>query len=120
MKTQPLFKSFAHAFNGIMVFFLTDRNGRIHLLLAGLVIGAGYHFGVSATEWGLLLICMALVPAMEMLNHALEKLCDVVHSDPHPLIKMAKDVAAAAVLWTAIISAFIGLLIFIPKILPAS
>ncbi len=120
MKPQSLRKSFANAFNGMAAFFLTDRNGKIHLLIALMVIGAGFYFRVSVTEWGLLLACMALVPSLEMLNHALEKLCDVAHSAPHPLIKTVKDVAAAAVLWSAIISAIIGLLIFIPKILHVS
>lgn len=117
MKSQPLSKAFVHAFRGMEYFFTHDRNGRIHLLAAVVVSATGYYAAISATEWAILLLCMAMVISFEMLNHALEKLCDLVHSEHHPLIKTAKDVAAAAVLWSALISALVGLFIFIPKFL---
>ncbi len=117
MKTPPIYKAFVHAFRGMEYFFTHDRNGKIHLLAAVVVSAVGYYAGISATEWGILLLCIAMVISFEMLNHGLEKLCDLVHSDHHPLIKITKDVAAAAVLWSAIISALVGLFIFIPKFL---
>jgi diacylglycerol kinase len=117
MKTQPLSAAFRHAFNGMAQFFRFDRNGKLHLLAAILVSLAGWYFHISIAEWGLLLLCMGMVIGMEMLNYALENLCNLVHNDFHPLIKAVKDVAAAAVLWSAIISAGIGLIIFIPKII---
>jgi diacylglycerol kinase len=116
MKKQSLGKAFYHAFSGLFHFFLSDRNGRIHLLACVLVTLAGFYFHVSATEWVLLLICFALVTCFEMCNHALENLADVVHSAHHPLIKTVKDVAAAAVLFSAITSVVIALIIFVPKI----
>lgn len=119
MKPQPLINAFGHAINGIRHFIRHDRNGTIHFIAVILVCMAGFYFGVSTTEWCILLVCMALVISFEMLNHSLENLCNVVHEEHHPLIKTAKDVAAAAVLWSAIISAVIGLLIFIPKIAKA-
>lgn len=116
MKPQPLISAFSHAFNGISHFIAHDRNGKIHFRAGILVALAGFYFKIAATEWCILLLCMAIVISFEMLNHALEKLCDVVHEAPHPYIKTVKDVAAAAVLWSAVLSAIIGLLIFIPKI----
>lgn len=116
MKTLPILKAFQHAFNGIIHFLANDRNGGIHFIAALLVCFTGFYFHVSLQEWYILLLCFALVISFEMCNHAIEKLADVVHADQHPLIKIAKDVAAAAVLWSAIISVVIGLLIFIPKI----
>ena len=116
MKSQPLVNAFWHALNGTGYFIKHDRNGKIHFAACIFVLIAGFYFGVSLTEWCILLLCMALVLSFEMLNHALENLCDVVHETHHPLIKTVKDVAAAAVLWSAILSAVIGLLIFIPKI----
>ncbi len=115
MKLQALVNAFQHALNGIVHFVTYDRNGSIHITAAVLVMGAGYYFKVSTNEWAILLLCIGLVLSFEMLNHALEKLCNLVHPAQHPLIKTAKDVAAAAVLWSAVISAIIGLLIFIPK-----
>jgi len=116
MKPQPLFKAFGHAFNGLFYFLWNDRNGKLHFIAAILVSAAGFYFHLATTEWMVLLICFALVISFEMCNHALENICDLVHPDHHPLVKTAKDVAAAAVLWSAIISAIIGLVIFVPKI----
>lgn len=63
------------------------------------------------------LLCIGLVMALEMVNAAIEKLCDRLHPDKHTDIKLVKDMAAGAVLWAAIISAIVGLIIFAPKLL---
>ena len=116
MKQQTILTAFKHAFHGLFHFLLNDRNGKLHFAAAVLVSAAGFYFHLSNIEWMVLLICFALVISFEMCNHALENICDLVQPDQHPLVKTAKDVAAAAVLWSAIISAIIGLLIFVPKI----
>ncbi len=115
-KHPSLITSFSHAINGIRTFFLNDRNGRIHLAVAVWISVAGFYFELAVTEWALILICFAIVISIEMLNHAIENVCDSVHTAQHPLIKIAKDVAAGAVLWSVVISVIIGVLIFIPKI----
>jgi diacylglycerol kinase len=117
MRSQPLLKAFKHAFDGFGYFLLHDRNGKIHFTACIVVAAAGFYFKISVSEWSILLICFALVISFEMCNHALENLCDVVHAEHHPFIKTVKDVAAAAVLWSAIISVLVGLLIFVPKII---
>lgn len=71
---------------------------------------------ISATEWMIVIGCIALVMAMEMMNTAIEKLCNIVSKDFHPTIKIIKDVTAGAVLLGAIGSLIIGAIIFIPKI----
>lgn len=119
MKQSSLLKAFKYAFSGVGHFLVNDRNGHIHILIAVIVNAAGWFFGISLQEWCIVLLCMGMVISLEMINHALEKLCDAVHETHHPLIKIAKDVAAGAVLWSAIISAIIGLLIFLPKIIQA-
>ena len=116
MKKQSIIKSFANAFNGLTYFFTNDRNGQIHLCAVLLVSLSGFYLQVSLQEWIVLLLCFAVVISIEMCNHGLEKLCDLVNPAQHPTIKIIKDVAAAAVLWSAIISVLIGLLIFLPKI----
>jgi len=116
-KQQKIFKAFFHAWKGIQHFFTHDRNGRIHLGAALASFFAGFAFKISAIEWVVILMCIALVVAFEMLNAAIEKLCDVVHKEFHPAIKVIKDVSAGAVLWVSIISAIIGAIIFIPKII---
>ncbi len=117
MKTQPLLKAFGHAFDGLFHFFSTDRNGKIHLIIAILISITGWYCSLSVTEWSILLLCFSTVISFEMINHALEKLSDAVHPEHHILIKISKDVAAAAVLWSAIISVIIGVLILLPKLI---
>lgn len=117
MSQQTLYKAFYHAFCGLGSFFRNDRNGKIHLLAAVAVCIAGIALGLSGTEWCIMLICIACVCSLEMLNHALEKLCDAVQPGQHPMIKICKDVAAGAVLCWAIISMVIAVIIFLPKII---
>lgn len=117
MKTQALSKSFANAINGIFLFISHDRNGKIHMVIAAIVVIAGLFFRVNNIEWAILLLCISIVVGLEMINHAIENVCDVVHENLHPLVKTAKDVAAGAVLWSVIISVIIGVLIFLPKIM---
>lgn len=116
-KQQKFSKAFTYAWKGIQQFFLYDRNGRIHLGAAIAALMAGFVFKVSNVEWLVLLLCIAMVIACEMINAAIEKLCDVVHKDFHPAIKVIKDVSAGAVLWVSIISILMGAVIFIPKII---
>ena len=115
-KQQNLLKSFSNAFNGMKDFLLHDRNGKIHLAATIAVIILSLALNISLTEWIIVLLCIVIVMALEMINAAIEKLCDVVHKDFHPAIKMIKDISAGAVLWAAIISAIIACIIFIPKI----
>ena len=114
-QTQSLLQSFANAFVGISTFFTADRNGKIHIAITLVVLAAGFAFKITAIEWMIILLCIAIVIALEMMNNALEKLCDKVEPDHNQVIKIIKDVSAAAVLWTTIISIVIGLIIFIPK-----
>lgn len=94
---------------------LKERNMRFHVFSACIVVITGFLTHISAIEWMILLLIMALVIAMEMVNTAIESVVDLVSPDKHPLAKLAKDVAAGAVLVCAIASIFIGLIIFIPK-----
>jgi len=116
-KQQSFFKAFTYAWKGMQQFFLHDRNGRIHLGAALAAVMAGFALRVSGIEWLILLLCIAAVIAMEMINAAIEKLCDMVHKDFHPTVKTIKDISAGAVLWVSVISAVIGAVIFLPKII---
>lgn len=119
MKTsqQSLLKSFANAFAGMAYFFTNDRNGKIHLAIAVAVIITSITLNIAALEWLVILLCIVLVIGLEMMNTALEKLCDLVEPNYHPTIKVIKDVSAAAVILSAIISVVIGVIIFLPKIM---
>ena len=109
-------KGFVYAFNGLIAFFTSERNGRIQLIVAIVVVICGWWFHLSKTEWITILACIAAVLSLEMINSAIEKLCNLVHPTYHPVIKTTKDISAGAVLWVSIISAIIGGIIFLPKI----
>ncbi len=89
----------------------------IHLIIAVLVVIFGWILHINLFEWLLCLLCFALVITAEMINTAIENIVDLVSPECHDLAGKAKDIAAGAVLITAIIAASIGLIIFLPKIL---
>lgn len=110
-------RSLRFAVNGIYLFFRRERNGQIQAVLAAVAVAAGLFFGITRTEWLALLLCTGLVISLEMLNSAIERVCNMYTTDYHPGIKIIKDVAAGAVLWSALVALVVGLLIFIPHVL---
>jgi diacylglycerol kinase len=114
---HSLFQAFYCAFKGLQNFFFRERNGKIQLFIGCLTVVGAFVLHVSSIEWIMILFCIGLVLSLEMLNSAIEKICDLIHRDFHPVIKIIKDVSAAAVLWSSIISTAIGFIIFIPKIM---
>lgn len=115
MKTR--FKSFVYAYKGILVFFKEEHNARIHLFLAVLASCAGFYFKIDASEWMALIFAIGFVLACEAFNSAIENLCDVISPEQHSKIGKIKDIAAGAVLMSAIAALLVGILIFLPKFL---
>jgi len=108
-------KSFAYAFAGIKDFWQIEPNARLHLLAASIAIIAGFVLHISPVEWLFILLAITFVFVAEMFNTALEILCDKVSPEIHPLIKKIKDLAAGAVLLTALFAFITGMIIFLPK-----
>jgi undecaprenol kinase/diacylglycerol kinase (ATP) len=111
-----LIKSFGFAFNGLRQCW-NEPNFKIHLLVSVLAIVLATWLRISAQEWLLVILCIAVVLSLEMLNTAIEHLCNLVHPEQHPVIKLVKDISAAAVLLVAIMSVCCGTIIFLPKLL---
>lgn len=109
-------RSFGYALQGLAFAVSTQVNFCIHLVAAAAVIGLGFFWGVSSEDWRWLIVAIGLVLAAELLNTAFEHLCNVVQPELHASVKAAKDVAAGAVLVTAIAAAIIGALVFWPYI----
>ncbi len=110
------FKSFYFAFQGLKVFFKTQHNSWIHAVAALVVIFLGFILKVDITEWCWLVTVISMVFITELLNTAIEFLCDFVSPGIHPQIKKIKDISAAAVLIAAIAAVVVGVIIFLPKI----
>jgi diacylglycerol kinase len=115
-KKSPLYKSFGYAFQGIFRTIRDERNIKIHLFAMTMVILFGIRLKLSAQEWMVCLILFGLVISLELVNTALEACVDLVTNERRPLAKKAKDAAAGAVLFSAIMAAIIGLMIFLPKL----
>ncbi len=107
-------KSFRYAFTGIAVLIKSQHNAWIHLFATILVIGCGLFFQIDSVEWCLVTLAILVVLVSEAFNTAIEFLCNVASPAPHPLIKKSKDVAAGAVLISAVGAVIIGLIIFLP------
>lgn len=109
-------KSVGYALTGIATMLRTQHNAWIHLAATIAVVLLAFWFAVSRAEWIGLIIAIVIVWCAEALNTAFELLCDVASPEFHPLVKQAKDVAAAAVLIAGVGAAAVGLLVFGPRL----
>ena len=110
-------QSFKYAFNGLRIILREESNAWIHFCIAICVLTAGFLLKISVVEWTVVIFCIGLVFALELINSAIENIADFVSKEYHDLIKKTKDLAAGAVLIGAIVVAIIGLIIFAPKII---
>jgi diacylglycerol kinase (ATP) len=107
-------KSFRHAFAGIAFMLRTQHNAWLHLAATIAVCALGAVLRISAQDWRWLVVAVTLVWIGEAVNTAFEHLCDVVSPQFHASVKLSKDIAAGAVLLTALGAAILGAMIFLP------
>lgn len=105
-------KSFSHAGRGILVFIKTTHNAWIHLFVLILAIGFGFYFEITMIEWMMLVLAGGLVLVAEAFNTAFEIDINLTSPEYHPYARDIKDVAAGAVLISAITAGIIGIFIF--------
>lgn len=117
MRSANLLDSFRHAFAGLGYALRTQRNARIHLLIAAGVVALGLRLGLSRWEWVVIALTIGFVLVAELFNTVVEAVVDLASPEIHPLARVAKDVAAGAVLLAAILSVVIGLLILGPHLI---
>lgn len=108
--------SFKHALNGLKILIHEEHNARIHVVAVILVIVLSIGFQIDKYEWVIILLCISVVVSTEIINSAIENICDFICSEKHRQIKKIKDLSAAAVLLSACVSFIIACLIFIPKL----
>ncbi|MFZ5892004.1 MAG: diacylglycerol kinase family protein [Myxococcota bacterium] len=109
-------RSFGFAFSGVGR-LLSEANFRVHLAALACVLVLGSWLDLGGTEWACTLLAAALVLVAEGFNTALELLADAVAPNRHPLVGLAKDVAAGAVLLSAAAAIVIAAFIMGPKLL---
>jgi len=108
-------KSFGYAFQGIYLFFQTQTNAKIQLLVALFVSILAFLMQILWYEWALLIFSIGLVLSAEAMNTAIEFLTDLVSPTYNKKAGDVKDVAAGAVLLATLTAIGIAMLIFIPK-----
>jgi diacylglycerol kinase len=112
-------RGFIFAFDGILHVAQSERNMRVHVVIAVGCVLLGIFLRLSPLEWAVIALAMSGVFTSEMVNTAVESLIDLASPDHHHLAKIAKDAAAGAVLVNAIFAAIAGVVIFGPKIVVA-
>lgn len=113
---MALLRSFVYAFAGLRHLVATQRNFRIESVAALFAIAAGTWARLAPIEWAVLTLTMGLVLILEAVNTAVEHAVSLASPAIDPRAKAAKDVSAAAVLFAAIASVVVGVLLFAPRL----
>lgn len=109
--------SFKHAFDGFIYTVRTQPNFRFHLLATICAVLMGIYFSISKYEWLVLAFTVNTVLVAEMINTSIESIVDLITLERRQDAKVAKDVASAMVLVSAILSVIVGFFLFLPKII---
>ncbi|MDP2930045.1 MAG: diacylglycerol kinase family protein [bacterium] len=115
-KKHSLLKSFTYAFEGLATAFRNEPNFKIQVVIAILCLLLAVVFKLSFSEIAILILTIGLVLILELINTTMEALVDLVSEEVKPKAKIAKDVSAAAVLLSAILSVIVGIFLFLPKL----
>ena len=116
MRAHSLWQSFCCAFAGLWYVLRTQRNARIHVALGTTVMACGACLPLTHRDWAVLILTIGFVFSFELLNTMVETLVDLVSPEYHPLARTAKDVAAGAVLTSALVAFTVGVLILGPPV----
>jgi diacylglycerol kinase len=106
--------SFRHAFAGLSWAIRTQPNFRIHLILSAIALGFSWYFGITHTEWAIIIFAIVLGLTAELINTAIESMTDLITKEWREEAKIAKDVAAGMMLTTAIGAVIVACFIFLP------
>lgn len=110
-------RSFKFAFNGLKLTWSKGLNFKIQCFAAIITCVFAFYLKLDYQSIAILLITSALVMGLEIINTSIEDICNIISPEENPQIGHVKDISAAAVLLASIIAIFIGMLIFLPKLL---
>ncbi len=112
---RKLRQSFSYALHGLKMCMMTERNFRIHLTAACYVSLFAFLGRLDSVRYSILCLCFAVMMAGELMNTAIERLCDKQTTGYDQTVKQAKDIAAAAVFVCATFCVIIGIVFFVPS-----
>lgn len=116
-KNPTFFNAMKNAIRGCSLAIKNERNIKIQIVAAIIATIMGFMFRISSVEWLVLVLTIFFVIVTECLNTAVEKTVDMITNKYSESAKNVKDISAGAVLFSAIASVIVGLIIFLPKIL---
>ena len=117
MKSRSFWASLHDAVCGVVYALASQRNMKIHLIAALLVVAAGLFLGLNRVEWSVIILTVTAVWAAEIMNTSLEKVVDLLSPQYNVVAGRAKNISAAAVLVTALGAVLVGIMIFGPRII---
>ena len=112
---KSLIKSFYYAFRGLFKIIREERSFRIQLVAILYVTVFALFYGLDGTQWAILWLTFCMIPALEIVNTAIEKTVDIKIREQNPNAKDSKDLAAAAVLFSSIITVIVAVCLFSDK-----
>lgn len=110
-------KAFKYSWEGFKYAYRYEQSMTLHVIATLLVIVCGLVFKIEQYEWFFTIILIGLINGIELLNTSIEAVVDLITEKQHPLAKIAKDTASAAVLSLSIVAFIGGLIIFLPHII---
>ncbi len=113
---RSIIDSFNYAVSGIILSIKSEKNMKIHYIIAIVVLGFGLFFDFTRVEFLILLYAITLVITMELINTAIENTVDMITKDYHPNARIAKDISAGAVLVAAVNAVIVGYLLFFDRL----
>ena len=108
--------SFKYASRGLSYVMRTQKNAWIHTVVMLAVIVVSFWLQLTRMEWVAILLVIGMVWTAEFINTSLESIVDMASPERHPLAQVGKDVAAAAVLFAALIAVVVGILVLGPHL----
>ena len=117
IKPKKLFRSFGYALDGIYLAIKLDQNVRFHLIASIVVLTVSVLLRVTTVEFLFVLLAIFFVVITEMINTAIEEMTNLIINEHHVSAKIAKDVAAGAVLLSVAFALIVAFTILVPKII---
>ena len=108
-------KSFKYSLDGLKYAYKNEQSMLVHLIVTIIAITLGILFKISNFEWIITIFLLSVTASLELLNTAIEAVCDMVTLEYNKLAKAAKDTASASVFFTSMLGAVSGLIIYVPK-----
>lgn len=116
INAKSIYDIVKYSFNGIISYAKDGKSIIIYIACAIIEIVLGFLYHINGLEWILMICILGFILSIELINTAIEKVCDLITTEYNPLIKIAKDCGSAATFVVFIVAIILNIIIFAPKI----